>query len=246
MHKQFMNTIDVLGIYFNNITFNETQDILCGYLKTNTNHIIVTPNPEAVMQAKRNPDFKNALLAADLSLADGTGIVWAAKRLSTPLPERVRGVDTIMALFTRLSQAEQKTTVYLLGGKPGVPELAADAIHRQFPHIHVIGFQHGYFKNEDEREVIKNINQLSPDILLICMGMPKAEIWASTNKHINTRISLCLGGTIDIFAGTATLAPAWIRKIGMEWLYRLIRQPSRFKRMLDIPRFMFAIIFRKK
>jgi len=240
--------VEVLGIPFANITFGEALETLETFLREPRNHIIVTPNPEGVMQARRNPDFANALRTADLSLADGTGIVVATylRARTNRLPERVRGVDTTFALFGRLN-TERKTqhfTAYFLGGAPGVAELAKINMEARFPALKVVGFHHGFFTPENEPAILAQINALAPEILLVCMGMPRAEIWATRNRNINTRLTLCVGGTIDIMAGTVKHAPAFMRKIGLEWLWRLIRQPKRAARMLDIPRFVAAVLFR--
>lgn len=235
-----MKQIKILGIPFNVVSFHKTQDILEQFLKAPRNHIIVTPNPEGVMQARRNPQFADAIKNADLSLADGTGVFLAAKFKRRPLPGRVRGVDTALALFERLSKKD-RFTVYFLGAKPGVAEAAKVKMEAQFPNMRVIGYHHGFF--DDDTEIINEINQLSPDILLVCIGMPRAELWAAKNRNINTRLTMCLGGTLDVLAGEIKLTPPFFRKIGLEWLYRLISNPSRIKRQLDIPRFVLAVIF---
>ena len=238
-------TVEILGIPFHSLKFEEAQDLLESYLnpeKSHKNHIVVTPNPEGVMQAKRNPAFREALLGADLRLADGTGIVLASRYIRNPLPTRVRGVDTIFALLERLTKKDRKHTAFFLGGAPGIPERAKANKESRFAALSVIGQHHGYYTPEEEAIILKELNRLKPDILLVCKGMPHSEIWAHTHRDIPARITLCLGGTMDIMAGNVKLTPAFIRKIGLEWLYRLLRQPSRWKRMLDIPRFVWAVI----
>jgi len=237
-----MKTVNILGIPINAINVEETLSLLESYLDKPTNHIIVTPNPEGIMQARRNPAFREALLSADLRLADGIGIVLASRYIRTPLPDRVRGYDTIIALLTRLSKKGRKHTAYFLGGAPGIAEKAKIEMESRFPALSVIGHHHGFFTPEDEPAILEELNHLKPDIILVCTGMPRAEIWATTNRNIPAHITLCLGGTLDIMAGNVKLTPSWIRKLGLEWLYRLIRQPSRLKRQLDIPRFMLAIL----
>ena len=235
-----IKTIEILGIPFHAITPDEALDALEAFLDMQKNHIVVTPNPEGVMQARRNPEFANAIKNADLSLADGTGIVMAAKLKRLKIPGRVRGFDTTIAIFERLS-AKREFTVYFLGGKPGVAEKAKVNMEERYPNMKVVGYHHGYFT--DDAEIIDEINRLSPDILAISLGMPRQELWATVNRNINTRITLCLGGTIDILAGEVRLTPSLLRKLGLEWLYRLITQPSRARRQLDIPRFVMAVLF---
>jgi len=223
-----------LGIPFEALTFEEALDLLESFLDGEKNHVIVTPNPEGVMQARRNPEFREALLGADLRLADGTGIVIASRYKKDALPGRVRGVDTIYSLFER----GRSLTAYFWGGAPGVAEKAKMHMESRFPNIQVIGYHHGF----DEDTILKDLDRLKPDILLVCRGMPRSEIWAHNNQSIPVRLTMCLGGTIDIMAKTAKLPPGFIRKIGLEWLWRLMCQPSRWRRMLDIPRFIWAVI----
>jgi N-acetylglucosaminyldiphosphoundecaprenol N-acetyl-beta-D-mannosaminyltransferase len=237
-----MQTVDILGIHFNVLNVNEALDTLEAFLDEPKNHIIVTPNPEGVMQARRNPDFAKALKNADLRLADGTGIVLASRYIKHPLPERVRGVDTTMALFKRLSDKGRPFTAYFFGAKAGVAEAAKESMEKQFPALTVVGLHHGFFSAEDEENIIGEINALKPDILLVCTGMPRAEIWADRNRDINARLTLCVGGTLDIMGGNIKLAPSFFRRLGLEWFYRLCRQPNRAVRMLDIPRFVLAVI----
>lgn len=237
-----MKVIEILGIPFHTFTVEETLDTLESYLDTDKNHIVVTPNPEGVMQARRNPDLAHAIKSADLSLADGTGIVLAAKFKRLKIPGRVRGVDITFALLERLSR--RGGTVCILGGKPGVAESAGINIEDSYPGVEVVGCMHGYFT--DDAEIIAEINAIKPDLLLVGLGMPRQELWATKNIDMNTRITMCVGGTIDILAGMVQLAPPLLRKLGLEWLHRLIKQPSRFKRQLDIPRFIFAVLFGRK
>jgi len=234
-----MNKIEILGIPFHAVTFDEALDTLESFLDTDKNHVVVTPNPEGVMQARRNPDLAHAIKTADLSLADGTGIVLAAKFKRLKIPGRVRGVDTTFALLDRL--AHRCGTICILGGKPGVAEQAGANIEERYPGIEVVGCADGYFT--DDTEIIAEINALNPDVLIVGLGMPRQELWAAKNKNINARITMCVGGTIDIIAGEVELAPPILRKLGLEWLYRLVKQPSRFKRQLDIPRFVLAVLF---
>jgi len=238
-----INVINILGVPFHTITPDEALDTLESYFSEQKNHIVVTPNPEGVMQARRNPEMANAIKGADLSLADGMGIVLAAKLKRLKIPGRVRGYDTTLSLFQRLS-AKREFTVYLLGAKPGVAENAKANMEARFPNMKVVGCHHGFFT--DDSGIIDEINRLSPDILVIGLGMPRQELWAAVNRNINTRITLCIGGAIDVMAGEARLAPPLMRKLGLEWLYRLLCNPSRAKRQLDLPRFVLTVIFSKK
>jgi N-acetylglucosaminyldiphosphoundecaprenol N-acetyl-beta-D-mannosaminyltransferase len=238
-----MHTVPILGIPFDAMTFNEAQALITSCLDEPRNHIVTTLNPEGVMQARRDPSFKKALLNADFRLADGTGILMASwLNKSRRIPERVRGVDTCRSLFQSLSNQNRPATAYFLGGEPGVAETAKKMVEKQYPSIHVVGFSDGFLSYEKEYMVLEGIQSLKPDILLVCMGMPRQEIWAVKHRDLPVRLTLCLGGTLDILAGKLTLTPNWIRRLGLEWLHRLIRQPSRAKRMMDLPRFVLAVL----
>lgn len=235
-----MRTNTVLGVPFDAMTAEEAMKRLTAFLEENRNHIIVTPNPEAVMQAGRDPDFAQALLDADARLPDGIGIILASWLLGERIPCRLRGIDTTLALFEKVR--EQHRTAYFLGAAPGVAERAKANMERQYPGLTVIGCHDGYFNAEEEIIILNEIRALQPDILLVGMGMPKQELWAAAHRDLPVRLTLCLGGSIDVMAGEVKLAPAFLRRIGLEWLYRLLSEPSRAKRMLDLPRFMIAVV----
>ena len=223
------------------MTLDGVLSVLEGYLCEGQNHVVATPNPEAVMEAGRNPVFMQALNAADLSLPDGVGIVMASRILKCPVPCRLGGYDTTMKFFDKIKHMGK--SVYLLGAGPGVAKAAGCAIEAKFPGLTVAGARDGYFNTNEELSIIAEINALQPDILLLGMGMVKQTLWAINNKAmINVRLTLCLGGSIDVMAGKVKRPPLFMRRIGLEWLGRLIIQPSRAKRMLDLPRFTIKVL----
>ena len=227
----------ILNVPFNGLTKRKALDTLMGFLQSNKNHLVVTPNPEAVMIAQRNANFLRILQSADLVLADGTGIRLVAKFKNLPIPSRVPGCDITEAFLI----AAKGHTCYLLGAAPGVADTARRNLKQQG--VNVIGARDGYFNTEEEKLVIAEIQELTPDILIIGMGMPRQEEWAATNLHkLPSKVTLCVGGTIDIIAENARRAPKILRRCGLEWLYRLFKNPSRARRMLDIPRFIWAAL----
>jgi N-acetylglucosaminyldiphosphoundecaprenol N-acetyl-beta-D-mannosaminyltransferase len=239
-----MKTVDILGVPFASLTFDETLVLLESCLQEPKNHIIVTPNPEGVMLGRRCPDFAKAIADADLRLADGTGIVLASRYRKTPLPQRVRGVDVVFALLERMSK-RNNFTAYFLGAAPGVAEKAKANAEKRFPGLTVAGLHHGYFSPGEEALILADIREKKPNLLLVCTGMPRAEIWAVKHRDLPVGLTVCAGGTLDILGGNVKLAPAIWRKFGLEWLYRLFTQPRRAKRMLDIPRFVLAVMKNK-
>ena len=235
----------ILQVPFNSLTMDETLQVLLDFLKKDSNHLVVTPNPEAVMLAQRDKDFLQVLQKADLVLPDGIGILLAAKWLKLNIPCRVPGCDITMALLESVSDTSHndanKYSCYLLGAAPGIAELARQNL--QAKNIKILGARDGYFDDDMGITILNEIRELKPDILIVGMGMPKQELWAL--KHLHTlpcKITLCVGGTIDIMAGNVKRAPKIIRRLGFEWLYRFITQPSRAKRMLDLPKFVLKVV----
>jgi len=242
MKNILKNKATILQIPFDALTKAQALETLMGYFEVEGggNHLVVTPNPEAVMLAQRSPYFMQIIQGADLVLADGIGIIIAAHILKLHIPERVPGCDISLELLKK----SKGKKVYLLGSAPGVAETAMAKLRSQG--INVVGAHDGYFNEETEKNILNELQSLNVDILIVGMGMPRQEEW--TAKHLHTlpcKITLCLGGSIDIFAGKVQRAPKIMRKIGLEWLYRLITNPWRAKRMLDLPRFIWAI-FRTK
>jgi len=236
----------ILQIPFNTFSNREAAlNVLLGFLEADQNHLVVTPNPEAVMIAQRDGGFLHVLQQADLVLPDAIGILMAAKWLKMPMPCRVPGCDAALALLEAISTTQY--TVYLLGAAPGVAETALRNLEASYPTLRIIGTHDGYFNHEEEILLLEEIKQLKPDVLLVGMSMPRQELWAATHLHnLPCKVTMCLGGSIDIMAGTVKRAPKIMRRLGLEWLYRLVSQPSRARRMLNLPRFVLAVLRSKR
>ena len=232
-----MSRTEVLGVGFDAVTMDEALG-RARTLMERRGAYVCTPNPEIVMAARREPEVMAAVNGAELVLADGVGIVWAAKRFGTPLPGRVAGIDFLAALLDRMSG-----TVYVLGGKPGVAEKAAERIAAAHPNVTVAGTHDGYFT--DELALTAELGQTRPDLLLVCLGAPKQELWMAAHRDLPVGLMIGLGGAVDVLAGTAERAPLGWRKHGLEWLYRLLRQPSRLKRQRNLIGYVWAVIKRK-
>lgn len=241
-----MKRTDIHGVKIHNVTMEEAVHLIQGWVEEDdaVPHAVYTPNSEIIMQAQRNTEFREILNNADLLVPDGAGVILASKILGVPLKEKVSGIDLVKNLFKVFNG--KNVSFYILGAQPGVAEMAAVNIIAEYGKIKIAGYEHGYFKPEDENDVIERINSTKPDILLVGLGAPKQEIWISNNMHrLNCKVLIGVGGSIDVFAGKASLAPEFIRKSGFEWLYRLIREPRRIKRMMDLPRFMLLTIKRR-
>lgn len=204
--------------------------------------IVVTPNAEMVYAAGFDRELAGALARADLAVPDGAGVVWAARRVGKPVPERVPGVELgerLVAECARLGLG-----VFLLGGRPGVAEAAAAALRRRHPGLRVAGTHHGYFAGEDEVAIMEAISAARPALLLVGLGSPRQEKWLDHRRaELACRVAIGVGGSLDIWAGTARRAPLLWRRLHAEWLFRLYREPWRWRRMLALPRFAWAVLW---
>lgn len=234
-----MRKIDVLNVKFDNITKNEAVSFALECIDNHTGSYVVTPNPEIVMEAAHNHSLMDALSNASLVLPDGIGIIYGARILGTPLREKVPGIDFADDLMELL--ARRQGSVYLFGAKPGVAEKAGERLSEKYPGLVICGCSDGYF--EDDSGIIEEINCKRPDLLLVCLGFPKQEIWMKEHKEsLDVGIMAGLGGSLDVFAGNVNRAPAAWQRLGLEWLYRLVKQPSRIGRMMRLPLFLLCVI----
>lgn len=230
-----MSRTDVLGVGFDNVTMAEAVERALALIDAREGRYVVTPNPEIVMLAKENPALKEALAGADIVLPDGAGIVKGAAILGRPMKEKVPGIDFACGVMARL--AERGGSVYLFGAKPGVAETAAETLRTKFPGLVISGTSDGYFS--DDGPIIEKIKDAAPDLLLVCLGAPKQELWmAKMSGKLPVGLMVGLGGSLDVFAGTVKRAPEAWQKLDLEWLYRLIKEPRRIGRMMKLPLFV--------
>jgi len=224
------------GVRFHRLNFSEALDRIESFIHSKQPHMIVTPDTTALMRARTDEVLRDVYAQADLVTADGTGIVWASKWLNAPLPGRVTGIDVVEALCKRAS--EQGYRVFFLGAQPGVAAQAAQKMQQKYPDLNVVGTQHGYVADDDP-ELVETLQQAKPDMLFVGMGVPHQEQWILKHKHIlNIPVMMGVGGSFDVLSGQLSRAPKWMQQAGLEWLYRVLLQPSRFIRVCSIPLFM--------
>ncbi|PGK51190.1 hypothetical protein CN918_25720 [Priestia megaterium] len=240
----------ILGIPFSEKNMAQTLTALNHHLdqKSFPFHV-VTANPEVVMQAKRNRRFRMVVKQADMVTPDGIGIVIGSRILKENVPERVTGYDLIMNLLSLREEQQKKTRVFLLGAKEDVIPLAAEQLSSQYPHIDVVGYHHGYFEEEstEEDKIVKTIKESNSDLVLVGFGCPRQEMFISQYKEaIGAKLYIGCGGSLDVVAGEVKRAPEFIQKVYLEWAWRLVKQPSRWKRQLDIPRFLVEVVREKR
>ena len=201
---------------------------------------VVTANAEIIYQAWRDQQLAHLIHQADLITADGSGVIWAGKKLNTPFPERVTGVDLTQRLLNLAAQKGWK--IYFLGAKPEVVEKAFLRVLSRFPKLEICGYQHGYFSKQEIDQVVTNIHMVKPQLLFVALGAPRQEYFIRENlARMGVPVAVGVGGTFDVLAGTVSRAPHWMQKGGLEWLYRLWKEPRRFWRMLALPRFVWAV-----
>lgn len=238
--------VNILGVKIDKVNIDEATETIMSFIADGGEaKAVYTPNSEIVMQGYRSEEMRDILNDAALLTADGIGVVYASRILKNPISQRCAGFDVACSLLDKMGKAGK--SVYLFGSKPGVAEIAAKNISSRFPGIVISGCADGYFDSEKEKEIIEDINSKSPDVLFVCLGAPKQEQWIHAYKNeLNCRVCMGLGGSLDVFAGTVERAPEFYQKHGIEWLYRLIKQPKRFIRMLDLPKFGLTVLFKGK
>ena len=234
----------VLGVPFDAVNMNEAVAKAVGMLQEEKQHIICTPNPEIVMEAQKDAALMSILEEADLVVPDGIGVVWASKYSEIRLTERVAGYDLTQNLMAELAATEE--TFYFFGGAPGVASAAARKMTKKYPGLKIVGVHNGYFDEKEEKRIIQDIKAKSPSVLLVGLGAPKQEKWIYDNLRLTgAKIAIGVGGSFDVMAGNVKRAPKIFQKLGLEWFHRLITQPTRWKRMMRLPKFALTVLRRK-
>ena len=224
------DVVNILGVNIDNITAAAALNRAEELIKSEGTSVIYTPNPEIVMAAYEDPDFRGVLNSADMCVPDGIGVVYGSRIIGRPLPERVAGFDLSMGLMERMS------------GFGGRADEAAKKLTEKFPGLRIAGTRNGYFAESDESEIIDKINASNADLLMVCLGAPKQEKWINKYKDkLNVKLCIGAGGSLDVVAGTVKRAPEIFIKLNLEWFYRLCKQPSRIGRFMALPKFILTV-----
>ncbi|WP_042354029.1 WecB/TagA/CpsF family glycosyltransferase [Bacillus rubiinfantis] len=232
-------TVNILGIDFINLRFDDVVEIAARNIEEQKKSFIVTANPEIVMYACEHTEYRQIVQTAAMVVPDGIGIVIASKLINHPLEERVAGYDLMVRLLELGDQ--KKWRIYLLGGKDYTNKKAVYNISKRYPNVQIVGSHHGFF-DWNETTVADEIKAVQPDIVFVALGFPKQEQWIARNIDSFTKgLFMGVGGSIDVLAGEVKRAPLFWRKLNLEWLYRLLKQPSRWRRILALPRFLIKI-----
>ena len=235
----------VLGVPVDKVTGAEAMEIFTELMERRGLSLIVTPNSEIVLAASDDAGLKSLIESAELIIPDGIGLVYASRILKDPLTERVTGFDFLSGILEYLQESGK--SAFLIGSKPGVAELAAEKMKIKYPALKIAGVHHGYYKPEDEAGIIETINNSGAEFLCAAMGSPKQEqfIYSHREEFSNIKAAMGVGGSLDVWSGTLKRAPVFYQKHGLEWLYRLFQEPSRYRRMIKLPVFMMKVITSK-
>ena len=238
--------IEILATPVHRVTMDQTVQIVIRFMLEPRLHQIVTTNPEFVMTAQKDAEFRHILRAADLCIPDGVGLLYASRWLGAPLPERVPGSELVYRLAE--TAAAQGWRLFLLGAAPGVAQAAADIFQKMFPDLVIAGTYAGSPAVEENDAIVERINSSQANILFVAYGAPKQDKWIARNREKLTavRVAIGIGGSLVFVTGKAVRAPKWARNLGLEWLHRLYLEPWRWRRMLALPQFAINVFLSKK
>lgn len=233
----------VLGMRVDDVTFDESLGLIDGWIRSGGTHRVVTPNPEFAMAARRDPDFRRVLNGSSLAIPDGIGLMLAVLLAGHRIRQHVRGTDLVHR--TAALCARKGYRIFLLGAAPGVAEVAAARLVRENPGLQVAGTHAGHHHPEhdaDTRAAVSRAGRV--DLLLVAFGAPRQEKWLDRNQaSLGIPCGMGVGGVFDFLAGRSRRAPAWVRRLEMEWLYRLATEPWRWRRQLSLPAFAATLFW---
>lgn len=239
--------IRILDVPVDLVSTQEAMEMFIALMKSPECSLIVTPNSEIIVSATKDAELKRLIESADLILPDGIGLVYASRIMGKPLKERVTGIDFMESILMELEKTGK--SIFFLGSKPGadgepsIVEVATKKMQEKYPQLKIAGTHHGYFQLSDEENLVSLINDSGADFLCVALGSPKQEQFISRHQsRLNVQGAIGVGGSLDVWAGALKRAPEFYRNHGLEWLYRLIQQPSRYRRMMALPLFMVKVM----
>ena len=243
---QIKEPVKILDVPVHPLTMGEAVSVLEESITSGEQAFVVTANAEIIMMCQEDASYKKIVSQdAQLVLPDGAGAVWAGRHLGYKVPERVAGFDLYCQLLDKAAQKGYKA--FFFGGSPGIAEAAKAKSEELYPGVQVVGCRNGYFKEEESQAIIDEINASGADMLFAALGAPKQEKWlVRYREQLKPKILMGIGGSFDVFAGKMERAPKWMQDASLEWLFRLYKQPSRFMRMMALPKFVLKVVFSGK
>ena len=233
----------LFNLEIDNLTLLEALEKIDDLIASGGCHHVVTANPEILYRALSDKGLYETIAQASLVTADGQGVLLAGKLLDQPFKARVTGIDLAEALCA--TSGERGHKIYFLGGKEGISKKAQMAILRRYPNANIVGEHHGYFKNDIE-PLLADLREKQPDILLVAMGSPyQEEFILRYQKLLNIPVAIGVGGTLDVFSGEVKRAPELVQTLKLEWAYRILSDPKRWRRTLVLPKFVLAVLKEK-
>ncbi len=233
---------DMFGVPLAQIDMEAALARLDQFVRERSPHMVVTSDTPSIVRAHDDAEYQELVRGADMVTADGRGVIWMARVLGLPVRERVSGVDLVARICERAK--DKGYSVFLLGAMPGVAEEAARALESRCPGLRIAGTHHGYFPPDEERAVVRRIAAAKPDILFVALGAPRQEQWIRRHlDELQVPVAIGVGGTLDVLAGRVPRAPEWMQRAGLEWLYRLLREPKRLPRMWALPKLLWMTLW---
>lgn len=240
-----MAKIDILGVGIDNLSMDETVARIERAIRDKERIQVNTLNAEILYQALSDAQLMTAINGCHLVTPDGTGVVWASSKLGTPCKERVTGIDLLTNLLAVAPEKAYK--IYFYGSKPEILTKAVANMRESYPGIQIVGETHGYIGEEGQEALLKDIQDKEPDLLFVALGAPRQEYWIRANLAVlPPLVAVGVGGSLDVISGELKRAPGIFQMLRLEWLYRALIQPSRFKRLLVLPRFVLKVLSQKK
>lgn len=240
-----VNIVKLFGVKFHKLDEEGAFKRFLYLLNRKRYSMIFTPNPEIVMMAQKDLEYKDILAEGDLVIPDGIGIILASRIKKLGIEKRLPGIELMESILKYCNNA--KKSIYLLGSSGENVKTAAENIQEKYPNIIIEGYHDGYFDDAEELKIVDKINEVKPDILFVALGAPKQEKWMyKYRKILNVNVAMGVGGAIDVWSGAVKRAPKIFRKIGLEWFYRIVTNPKRIKRAFLLPKFLLKVLLSRR
>lgn len=238
-------TVSIFGVPFSKLSLQDTVQYLTDAVNSGQPHQVITANPIMVMEARQNPDYLAMMNRAELIVPDGAGVVWAANYVGQPVAERVTGFELLHELMK--AGETHRWKVYFVGASPVIIQAAVEKLSQKYPLVNIVGVRDGYFGPEDDEEVIAEIQEAKPDLLFVGRSADRQEPWIDNYKsRLQVPVIMGVGGSYDVISGKLKRAPKWFIRMRLEWFYRLLQEPWRYKRMMVLPKFALTVMRHKE